>query len=63
MRAGAVHAPHAQPADAGEQQRQLDRLLRGQHRLALRDPLHLLLEGDEPDRLARDATYLGYLTR
>jgi len=48
---------------AGEQQRQLDRLLREQHRLGLRDPLHLLLEGGEPDRLARDATYLGYLTR
>lgn len=48
---------------AGEQQRQLDRLLGEQHRLGLRDPLHLLLEGDEPDRLARDATYLGYLAR
>ena len=48
---------------AGEQQRQLDRLLGEQHRLGLRDPLHLLLEGNEPDRLARDATYLGYLAR
>jgi len=48
---------------AGDQQRQLDRLLREQHRLGLRDPLHLLLEGGEPDRLARDATYLGYLAR
>lgn len=48
---------------AGEQQRQLDRLLREQHRLGLRDPLHLLLEGGEPDGLAREATYFGYLAR
>lgn len=48
---------------AGEQQRQLDRLLREQHRLGLRDPLHLLLEGDEPDRLARDSTTISYLAR
>ncbi len=48
---------------AGEQQRQLDRLLREQHRLSLRDPLHLLLEGSEPDRLAREASYFGYLAR
>jgi septal ring factor EnvC (AmiA/AmiB activator) len=48
---------------AGEKLRQLDWLLREQHRLGLRDPLDLLLEGGEPDRLARDATYLGYLAR
>jgi septal ring factor EnvC (AmiA/AmiB activator) len=48
---------------AGEQQRQLDRLLREQHRLGLRDPLHLLLEEGEPDGLAREATFLGYLAR
>jgi septal ring factor EnvC (AmiA/AmiB activator) len=48
---------------AGEQQRQLDRLVREQHRLGLRDPLHLLLEGGEPDGLAREATYFGYLAR
>ena len=47
----------------GERQQQLDRLLLQQQRLALRDPLHLLLEGDDPNRPAREAVYLGYLGR
>lgn len=47
----------------GGEQRRLDQWLREQQRLALRDPLHLLIEGDDPDRPARDAHYLTYLSR
>jgi septal ring factor EnvC (AmiA/AmiB activator) len=47
----------------GERSRQLDAWLQQQQRLTLRDPLHLLLEGDDPDRLAREAQYLAYLAR
>lgn len=47
----------------GERQQQLDQLLRQQQRLALRDPLHLLLEGDDPNRPIREAVYLGYVGR
>jgi len=47
----------------GGEQRRLDQWLREQQRLALRDPLHLLIEGDDPDRPARDAQYLSYLSR
>ncbi len=47
----------------GERSRQLDAWLQQQQRLTLRDPLHLLLEGDDPNRLAREAQYLAYLSR
>jgi len=47
----------------GGEQLRLERWLREQQRLALRDPLHLLIEGDDPDRPARDAQYLTYLAR
>ncbi|HSQ09205.1 MAG TPA: peptidoglycan DD-metalloendopeptidase family protein [Burkholderiaceae bacterium] len=47
----------------GERQSQLDQLLRRQQRLSLRDPLHLLLEGESPGDLGREQVYLDYLTR
>jgi murein hydrolase activator len=47
----------------GERQNQLDQLLRRQQRLSLRDPLHLLLEGETPGDLGREQYYLGYLSR
>jgi murein hydrolase activator len=47
----------------GRQQRQLDQLLREQHRLGLRDHLHLWMEGGDPNQPGRDASYLGYLIR
>ena len=47
----------------GERQNQLDQLLRRQQRLSLRDPLHLLLEGETPGDLGREQFYLGYLSR
>lgn len=47
----------------GERQSQLEDLLRRQQRLSSRDPLHLLLEGETPGDLAREQTYLGYLSR
>ena len=46
-----------------ERQSQLDQLLRRQQRLFLRDPLHLLLEGETPGDLGREQLYLGYLSR
>jgi septal ring factor EnvC (AmiA/AmiB activator) len=46
-----------------EQQRRRDALLRQIHRLTLRDPLHLLVEGDDPNALSRDEQYLAYLGR
>jgi septal ring factor EnvC (AmiA/AmiB activator) len=61
--AGLAIRERAVASRAGEQQQQLDRLLREQHRLSLRDPLHLLLEGDDPNRLARETGHLGYLAR
>jgi septal ring factor EnvC (AmiA/AmiB activator) len=47
----------------GERSRALDEMLRQQQRLALRDPLRLLVEGDDPNRLARESQYLVYLSR
>jgi septal ring factor EnvC (AmiA/AmiB activator) len=47
----------------GERQSQLDQLLRRQQRLSLRDPLHLLLEGESPGDLGREQVYLDYLSR
>jgi len=47
----------------GERQSQLDQLLRRQQRLSLRDPLHLLLEGESLGDLGREQVYLGYLSR
>jgi septal ring factor EnvC (AmiA/AmiB activator) len=46
-----------------EQQRRRDALLRQMQRLTLRDPLHLLVEGDDPNELGRDELYLAYLGR
>ncbi len=46
-----------------EQQRRRDALLRHMQRLTLRDPLHLLVEGDDPNELSRDEQYLAYLGR
>jgi len=45
------------------QEGQLAVLLRQQHALALRDPLHLLIEGQDPGQLARDSEYLAYVSR
>jgi septal ring factor EnvC (AmiA/AmiB activator) len=47
----------------GERQSQLDQLLRRQQRLSLRDPLHLLIEGETPGDLGREQVYLDYLSR
>ncbi|HQR70193.1 MAG TPA: peptidoglycan DD-metalloendopeptidase family protein [Burkholderiaceae bacterium] len=47
----------------GLEQRQLDRALLEQHRLGLRDPMQLLLEGGDPNQPGRDRVYLGYLSR
>ena len=44
-----------------EQQSRRDALLRQMQRLSLRDPLQLLLEGDDPNQLSRDGQYLSYL--
>jgi len=46
-----------------EQQGRRDAWLRQMHRLNLGDPLQLLLEGDDPNQLGRDAQYLSYLSR
>lgn len=37
--------------------------LRQQQKLSLQDPLQLLLQGDDPNRLGRDMQYLAYLSR
>ena len=46
-----------------EQQGRRDAMLRQMQRLTLRDPLQLLLEGDDPNQLGRDGQYLSYLSR
>lgn len=45
------------------QQAQLERLLLGQYLRGTPDPLRLLLNGDDPNRLARDLYYLGAIAR
>jgi septal ring factor EnvC (AmiA/AmiB activator) len=45
------------------QEARLAELLRELHLLSLRDPLPLLLEGDDPGRLGRDAEYLAQISR
>ncbi len=45
------------------QEGQLAAFLRQQQALSLRDPLHLLIEGQDPGQLARDSEYLSYLSR
>jgi len=47
----------------GERQQQLDRLLRQQQTQALRNALLLALEGENPNRPARDSVYLSYIAR
>ncbi len=42
---------------------QLAALLRQQHALSLRDPLQLLIEGQDPGQLGRDHEYLAYFSR
>jgi len=46
-----------------EQQSRRDALLRQLQRLNLRDPLQLLIEGDDPNQLSRDGQYLSYLSQ
>lgn len=46
-----------------DQVARLGALLRQQYQLSLRDPVHLLIEGDDPGRLGRDAEYLRYIGR
>jgi septal ring factor EnvC (AmiA/AmiB activator) len=45
------------------QEARMAELLRELHLLSLRDPLTLLLDGDDPGRQGRDAEYLAYLSR
>lgn len=50
-------------ARIAEQQAQLGRLLKGQHFAGEADALRHLLSGNDPNQVARDAHYLGQLSR
>jgi septal ring factor EnvC (AmiA/AmiB activator) len=45
------------------QEARFEQWLRQAQKLSLQDPLQLLLQGDDPNRLGRDMQYLAYLSR
>jgi septal ring factor EnvC (AmiA/AmiB activator) len=50
-------------ATIGSQQEALSRMLREQYLHGADDPYKLLFSGDNPNRIARDFEYLGYISR
>jgi len=53
----------ATEATIGAQQAALSRMLREQYLHGTDDPFKLLFSGDNPNRIARDFEYLGYISR
>ncbi|MFM7632522.1 MAG: murein hydrolase activator EnvC family protein, partial [Betaproteobacteria bacterium] len=45
-----------------QQRKRLEKMLREQYRAGQEDRLRLLLSGDNPNRIARELRYLGYVT-
>jgi septal ring factor EnvC (AmiA/AmiB activator) len=49
-------------ATVAQQRRRLENMLREQYRAGQEDRLRLLLSGDNPNRIAREMRYLGYVS-